>query len=99
MKRIYSALVVLCVLLNAGILYSQSPEAFKYQAIIRSNSGIALANQKVGIYENIHQSTTTGTIVYSESQLPTTSSLGLVNLNIGGGTVTSGNFSAIDWSN
>ena len=45
------------------------------------------------------QSSATGTVVYSEDQATTTNDFGLVNLQIGQGTVNSGTFSTIDWGN
>jgi len=39
-----------------------------------------------------------GTSVYIETQTPTTNANGLVSIEIGNGTIQSGNFAAIDWS-
>ncbi len=78
--------------------YSQAPESFTYQAIVRDNSGQPLPNTSVTFQFNILQTSTSGTLIYSEEQTATTNGFGLVNLNIGQGTVQSGTFSAIDWS-
>ena len=40
-----------------------------------------------------------GTAVYVETQVPTTNANGLVSLEIGAGTVESGDFATIDWAN
>ena len=40
-----------------------------------------------------------GTTVYQETFAPTTNGYGLVNLEIGSGTVVSGDFTTIDWAN
>jgi len=45
------------------------------------------------------QGSVTGTPVYVERQFPTTNTNGLVTIEIGSGTVVSGNFSTIDWTN
>ena len=77
---------------------AQSPQAFKYQAVIRNASNIILNNQAVGVELTILQGSPGGTAVYTETFSPTTNSYGLVNLEIGTGT-TSDDFSAIDWAN
>lgn len=78
--------------------FAQAPQRFNYQAVARNSGGNVLANQNVGIQITIHQTTPGGTTVYAETHATTTSNIGLMNLAIGGGTVTSGTFSSIDWS-
>ena len=80
-------------------LFAQSPpEAFKYQSIVRDASGSMLQNQAVGFQFTIIQGTVNGNPVYQETFSLSTNSYGLVNLDIGLGTVISGSFSTIDWS-
>ena len=80
-------------------LFSQSPpEAFKYQSIVRDASGSMLQNQAVGFQFTIIQGSVNGNAVYQETFSLSTNSYGLVNLDIGLGTVISGSFSTIDWS-
>ena len=77
--------------------YGQSPpEAFKYQSIVRDASGNMLQNQAVGFQFTIIQGSPTGNAVYQETFSVSTNSYGLVNLDIGLGSVISGSFSAID---
>jgi len=94
MKRIFTILVA--VLLTAT-LWAQSPEKMSYQAVIRNLSDQLVANQAVGIQISILQNSASGTVVYVETQTPTTNANGLVSIEIGTGT-TSDDFSAIDWS-
>lgn len=77
--------------------FAQAPEQFKYQAVARDLTGAALTNQSLGFEIQIHQNSSGGTVVYSETHTATSNAHGVVNLNIGGGTVTSGDFSTIDW--
>jgi hypothetical protein len=70
-----------------------------YQAVIRDNSNALVTNQIVGMQISILQGSANGTAVYAETQTPTTNTNGLVSIEIGGGTVVSGNFSTIDWAN
>ena len=65
-----------------------------YQAVIRNTSGTLVTSTQIGIEINIRQGTPTGTIVYTETQTPTTNANGLVSIVIGGGA----GFSSIDWS-
>lgn len=76
---------------------AQAPQAFKYQAVARDNSGNTLANQNVSFRISILQGSSSGTNVYSESHTTTTNPYGLANLNIGAGTVISGSFASISW--
>ena len=46
MKRIIS---ILSIMLVGTLLYSQAPESFSYQTVIRNSSWNVLANQTVGL--------------------------------------------------
>ena len=85
-------------LLIVGSLMAQAPQGFKYQAVIRDGSGVIIADQQVGLQISILQSSIDGTAVYVETFAPNTNKFGLINLNIGEGTVVSGGFTTIDWS-
>jgi hypothetical protein len=96
MKRIFTFLAT--VLLTANV-FAQSPEKMSYQAVIRNSSNQLVTNQSVGMQISILQGSPNGTAVYEETQTPTTNTNGLVSLEIGTGTVVSGDFSTIDWAN
>ena len=96
MKRIIT-LAILLLSFAYGI--AQSPQKMSFQAVIRNNTNTLLSNQAVGLRMSILQGAATGTVVYSESQTATTNTNGLVSIQIGSGSVLSGNFSTIDWSN
>jgi hypothetical protein len=93
-KIILSCLAVISVILS----YAQTPQAFKYQAVVRDNSGEILQNQTVGIRISIHDASVGGTIIYQETFNQTTNEFGLINLEIGNGTPNIGTFTGIDWS-
>jgi len=76
---------------------AQSSAGMNYQAVIRNSSNALVANTTVGIKISILQSTSTGTVVYSERHTPTTNANGLATLIIGAGTLLSGNYGNINW--
>lgn len=78
-------------------IFGQSPQSFKYQAVVRDAAGEILQNQSVGIQISIHETTAGGTIIYQETFIEATNDFGLVNIEIGNGTPISGTFTAIDW--
>jgi len=97
MKKLIHFIAALCI--TCGV-FAQAPQKFNYQAVCRNNTGAVIANQSVNFRLTVHNLTSNGTIVYEETQSATTSSFGLVNLQIGGGTPISPytNFLAIPWN-
>jgi uncharacterized protein (TIGR02145 family) len=89
------------VLINsiALLALAQAPQKFSYQSVIRNAGNQLVANQTVGIKISILQGTATGSTVYAETHNPLTNANGLATLEIGGGTVLSGNFATINWAN
>jgi hypothetical protein len=99
MKNYLKILFILIINIFTIKIFAQSPEVFKYQAIVRNTSGDVLANQNVSFRISILKNNTSGTLVYEEIHTVTTNSYGLVNLNIGEGSVVSGSLSTINWAN
>mgnify|MGYP000915889304 CR=1 FL=1 len=95
MRNVYTFLAA--VLLTATT-FAQTPEKMSYQAVVRDSGDALVTNQAIGMQISILQTTATGTAVYVETQTPTTNVNGLVTLEIGTGTVVSGDFTTIDWS-
>jgi hypothetical protein len=95
MKKLYTILVVLFLAASA---FAQAPEKMSYQAVVRDSGDALVTSQPVGMQISILQTTATGTAVYVETQTPTTNVNGLVSLEIGTGSVVSGDFTTIDWS-
>lgn len=77
---------------------AQAPQKFSYQAVIRNASNALVANANVNIRVSVLQGSETGTVLYVETHTATTNANGLVNLQIGGGTVNSGTFTGINWT-
>ncbi|GAB4452031.1 MAG: hypothetical protein Fur0028_07570 [Bacteroidales bacterium] len=95
--------VALVLLLTINIqlfnlkVFAQAPQSFSYQAVVRNAQGNILPNQNVAFRFSIIENSTTGSVVYQETQLATTNALGLVVVAIGSGNVQQGTFSAIQW--
>src|SRR5574344_2034730 len=96
MKKVFSILAA--VFLTATV-WAQSPNKMSYQEVIRDASDILVTDTQIGMQISILQGSTSGTAVYVETQEPTTNTNGLVSLEIGAGTVVSGDFATIDWAN
>ena len=96
MRKLFTLLAA--VLLTASV-FAQSPEKMSYQAVIRDASDILVTDTQIGMQISILQGSASGTAVYVETQVPTTNANGLVSLEIGAGTVESGDFTTIDWAN
>ena len=96
MKKLLFALGIL--IMSLGI-YAQAPQSFKYQAVLRDASGNILTDTNVGLQISILEDSETGNPVYIETWNVTTNDFGLFSLNIGEGTVESGDFASIDWGN
>ena len=94
-SRLLTASVML-LLVSVITLLGQTPTTFQYQAILRNADGTINADASVNIQLALHQTTETGTIVYTETHSATTSEFGMVNLEIG--SVTPATFATIDWA-
>lgn len=94
-----SILFTFILLLSVGhVALAQAPEAIKYQAAIRDADGNRLTSSAVGVQISILQDSATGNVVYTETFAETTTTSGLLNIEIGGGTSTTGSFTDIEWS-
>jgi hypothetical protein len=81
-------------------LFAQVPQTMSYQCVVRNSSGVLVTNQSVSVRISILQGSANGTVVYQEiyNPRPQTNANGLINLEIGGGSVITGSFSAINWA-
>ena len=96
MKKIYTLIAAISL---SSTLFAQAPQKMSYQAVVRNASNTLVANSNVGIQISILQGSATGTIVYSETHTSVTNANGLATLQIGSGTLVSGNFNSINWAN
>ena len=94
MKKITSFLIAFTITVFS---FGQAPNAFQYQSIVRDAANNVLANQNVNLKILILDNSATGNVLYSETHSVITNEFGLINLQIGSGTILSGSFNSINW--
>ncbi len=98
MKHLYLFLLLILLIPNHWAL-AQTPQSINYQAVARDGAtGGELISQSVDVIFKILDDGPNGAIVYQESHETETNAFGLVNLQIGNGTLVAGTMEAIDWS-
>ncbi|MBP6730473.1 MAG: hypothetical protein KA149_00350 [Chitinophagales bacterium] len=100
MKNLLQILfIVSCFLANISCLFAQVPQKFNYQAVARNGAGTVLSNQNINARFSLRDQTSTGSILYQETQSFTTNEFGLFTHQVGAGSVMQGMFTGINWSN
>lgn len=97
-KRIFTAVVIITYVLLPWLANAQAPQKMSFQAVIRNSSNVLVTSVPVGMRISILQGSAVGVAAYVETQKPTTNANGLASIEIGSGTVVSGNFSTINWA-
>ena len=64
------------------LIFSQSPEKFSYQSVIKNSRGYLLKNQEVGLRISILFNSANGASVYSEEHTALSNDNGLITLTI-----------------
>ena len=93
MKKVYS---VLFFILLFSFSFSQSPDSFNFQAVVRDAGGNVLVNTPVQVDIKIWQTSTGTTLSFEESHNVTTNGFGLINLQVGSVNIT--DMALIDWA-
>lgn len=96
MRNIYILVIALLLTVNS---WAQAPQKMSYQAVIRNTSNALITSSPVGMQISILQGSSSGAVVYTETQTTSTNANGLVSIEIGTGTVVTGTFTAINWAN
>ena len=90
-------LLLLSALFISFLTFAQVPQGISYQAIALNGLGTPVVSSNVKLKLSILDTSASGTVLYSETQLKTTNAQGLFNLIIGQGTIVSGAFNTINW--
>jgi len=96
MKKLFLSFIF-CII--AIVLFSQNPQGFNYQAVVRDASGTVVTNQQVRFKISLIPGAAGNQAEYVETHFVSTNDFGLVNLVIGSGFVEIGNFDNINWGN
>jgi hypothetical protein len=91
-------LLAIVTFICSVIVLAQAPNKMSFQTVVRNNLGKLVVNKSIGVRLSILKTTSTGTAVYVETHSKTSSMNGLLSLEVGTGTVTTGSFEVIDWS-
>ncbi len=96
MKKIYTFIVASLISMST---IGQAPKLMSYQAVVRDASNNLVTSSSVGMQISILQGSLGGTASYVEIHTPSSNQNGLVSIEIGSGTIVSGDFPTIDWAN
>ncbi|MDZ4758409.1 MAG: hypothetical protein SGJ10_09780 [Bacteroidota bacterium] len=77
---------------------SQVPKGINYQGVARNATGVAIANQQLGIKISVFDSNAININWYTETHSVSTNLMGLYTIVIGKGNTLIGKFDSIDWS-
>jgi hypothetical protein len=97
MKTIKKLLIAAFLLIAVNAM-PQIPQAFNYQAVARDASGNVLSSQLISLRITILDGSSSGTVVYTETQMANTNQFGIFTLALGKGSVQFGAFSSINWA-
>jgi hypothetical protein len=91
-KTMRSKLIIFITFLVTITTVAQ--QGINYKALIKDNGGNVVANQHITVQFTILQGAVN---VYQETHNPTTDANGIIIVNIGEGTIDSGNYNTIKW--
>ncbi len=92
MKKL--TLVLVAILFAVTGIFAQTPNQFKYQAVLRDADGTIMTDENASVYLEILQGSISGTSVFDETHNVTTTAQGLINIDIG----SEKDMSVVDWS-
>ena len=87
-------IILFTVLLFAMTGIAQTPNQFKYHAVLRNADGTIITDENITVDVSILQGSATGTSVFNEQHSVSTTAQGVINLNIG----SVSDLSVVDWS-
>ncbi|MBL7943663.1 MAG: hypothetical protein JNM00_12900 [Flavobacteriales bacterium] len=95
--KIKNQIITLLATFCSLVVSAQVPHRFNYQCALRDANGEIAANDAVTMRFTIRQNNAAGAVRYQEIHTTTSNEFGLVNVDIGAGTVTQFSWSNLDW--
>jgi len=92
-----TSLFILGLILSV-MTFAQVPSKMSFQTVVRNNLGKLVVNKSIGVRLSILKTSSNGVEVYVETHAKASNTNGLVMLEVGTGTVTTGTFDSIDWA-
>ena len=87
-------------MLLSGLAFSQAPQTFSYQTVVRDSNWNPRSNEYLNVSISITEDSPDNFPIYREiHDSVLTNSIGLINLSIGAGIPTASSFEEIDWAN
>ncbi len=93
-----TTLLSILFIVNFSLAFAQAPNSFTYQGIATRSNDTPLANKALSFRISILAINSVGNIDYSETHTVATSSNGVFTINIGKGSIVSGDFATINWN-
>lgn len=90
-------LFLLLLLLVTKLFAQTPPQGFNYSSVIRADNNQAIPNTLISVRLSIIFGNPDGSVIYQEIHSDTTNQFGVLNLTIGSGVPTIGDFSNIGW--
>ena len=93
------ALIILTLIAISFSAYAQAPNLLNYQGVARNAVGNPLPNQTMNLRLSVHNLSTAGAVVYTETRVIKTNLGGLFSAQIGsvGATSTTGTIGGVNW--
>lgn len=92
MKKIFTILITVILTSTSFAQFGTASQKMSYQAVVRNSTNVLVQNSPVGIKVSLLEGSITGPAVYVETHSAQTNENGLLNLQIGGGSVVSGTY-------
>ncbi|MFC2104440.1 tail fiber domain-containing protein [Bacteroidota bacterium] len=96
MKKLFLPFVIIVFSLYNAI--GQVPERINYQGVLRNSSEELIENTTISLRISLLEGSATGTLVFSETHSVSTNDYGQFSIQIGAGTLESGDFSTVNWA-
>jgi len=97
MKKLLLGFIVMCFFQLSGYAQSSTPNSFHYQSILRDLTGSVISNESLGIQVSIIKNSASVDTIYTELHNVSSGYSGQIDLSIGSGNTTKGDFNTINW--